>query len=111
MSRDHFISPTHWYTKHTYKTVRATKLNNIPYLKDEKARIHRLLSGFPQSYQEKIEFDEPKTLEGTIRKAKYCYYQSKHRKYPLKDWKKKDNSGFQKNGFKPSQYKNPKINA
>jgi hypothetical protein len=49
---------------------------------------------YHKSYQDKIEFDEPKTLEDTIRKAKYCYDQSKHRQEPLKDWKKKDKYGF-----------------
>jgi hypothetical protein len=45
-------------------------LRYVPYIKDEKVRIQRFLSELPQSYQGKIEFDEPKTLENTIRKAK-----------------------------------------
>jgi hypothetical protein len=73
-----------------------------------KTRIQHFLSGLPQSYQDKIEFDEPKTLEDTIRKAKCCYDQSKHKQEPSKDWKRKDKSGFQKKGFKSFPYKNPR---
>jgi hypothetical protein len=58
-----------------------------------------------------IEFDEPNTLEYTNIKAKCCYDQSKHRQEPLKDWKRRDKLGFQRKGFKPSQYKNPKKGA
>jgi hypothetical protein len=70
--------------------------------------LHRFLNGLPQSYRDRIEFDEPKTLEDTIRKAKCCYDQSKHKQEPLTDWRRKNKIGFQKKGFKPSQYKNSK---
>jgi hypothetical protein len=83
-------------------------LRYVPYLKDEKARIQCSLSGLPQSYHDRIEFENPKTPKNTIRKAKCCYDQSKHMQDPLKDWKRKDNPGFQRKRFKPSQYKNPK---
>jgi hypothetical protein len=33
----------------------------ITLLKDEKVKVKHFLSGFPQSYQEKIEFYKPKT--------------------------------------------------
>jgi hypothetical protein len=62
-------------------------LRYVPYLKDEKERIQHFLSGFPQSYQDRIEFDKPKTLEDNIRKAKWCYNESKHKHESLKDWK------------------------
>jgi hypothetical protein len=38
-------------------------LRYVPYLKDEKKRVQRFLSGLPQNYQDKIEFDKPETLE------------------------------------------------
>jgi hypothetical protein len=60
----------------------------------------------PQPYRDKIEFDEPKTLEDTIQKERYCYEQFKNKTEPHKDWKKKNNSGFKKKGFKPSRFKN-----
>jgi hypothetical protein len=46
------------------------------------SRMRRLkfkyfLSGLPSFYKDKIQFDEPKTLEEAIRKAKYLYEQNK----------------------------------
>ena len=52
-------------------------LGYVRYIKYEKVKIHRFLSGLYQSYKEIIEFYEPRTLEEEIRKAKYCYEQSK----------------------------------
>jgi hypothetical protein len=62
-----------------YPKIFLELLRYVPYLKEEKARIHCFLIGLAQSYQDRIEFDEPKTLEDIIRKAKCCYDQSKHR--------------------------------
>jgi hypothetical protein len=56
--------------------------------------VQHFLSGFPQSYQKKIEFDRPKTLEDTIRKEKCCYDQAKHKHEPSKDWEINDKSVF-----------------
>jgi hypothetical protein len=58
-----------------YANIFMELLRYVPYLKDEKERIHHFISGFPQSYQDKIEFDKPNTLEDTIRKDKclYCW--------------------------------------
>jgi hypothetical protein len=78
----------------------------VPYIKDEKVKIQRFISGLPQSFQDIIEFDEPKTLEDTIWKARYCYEQFKNKVEPHKDWKKKSNSGFKKKEFKSSRFKN-----
>jgi hypothetical protein len=38
----------------------------VPYIKDEKVNMQRFISGLPQYFRDKIEFDEPKTLEDTI---------------------------------------------
>jgi hypothetical protein len=48
-------------------------LRYVPYIKAEKEKVQRFISGLPKDYQNSIEFDEPKTLEETIRKARYCY--------------------------------------
>ena len=48
-------------------------LRYVRYIKYEKVKIQRFLSELPQSYKDRIEFYEPKTLEEAIRKAKYCY--------------------------------------
>jgi hypothetical protein len=94
-----------------YAKIFMELLRYVPYLKDEKERVQCFLSGFPQSYQDIIEFDKPKTLEDTIRKAKCCYDQSRHKPEPSKDWKRRDKSGSQKKGFRSFPYKNPKKGA
>ena len=52
-------------------------LRYVRYIKDEKVKVQHFLSVFPQSYKDKIEFYEPRTLEEVIRNAKYCYDQRK----------------------------------
>ena len=52
-------------------------LRYVRYIKDDKVKIQHFLSGLPQSYKYRIDFDEPRTLEEAIRKAKYCYDQNK----------------------------------
>jgi hypothetical protein len=47
-----------------------------------------------------IELDDPKTLEDTLSKARYCYEQFKHKVESREVWKKKGKLGFKKNGFK-----------
>jgi hypothetical protein len=54
-------------------------LRYVPYIKAEKAKAQRFISGLPKEYRNRIEFDEPKTLEDTIRKATYCHEQYGHR--------------------------------
>jgi hypothetical protein len=64
-------------------------INYVGFIKYEKVKIQRLLSGFPSFYKEKIQYDEPRTLIETIRKAKYLYEQGKARESMLKSWKDK----------------------
>jgi hypothetical protein len=45
----------------------------VPYIKDENVKMQRFISGLPRSFRDIIEFDEPKTLEETIQKERYCY--------------------------------------
>ena len=77
-------------------------LRYVGYIKYEKVKIQRFLSGLPQSYKDQIEFYEPRTLEEAIRKAKYCYEQSKRKPDYEKAWKNKMNEKFdhRKRGFK-----------
>ena len=71
-------------------------------------KIQHFLSGLPQSYKDRIEFYEPRTLEEAIRKAKYCYEQMKGKHDYQKTWKDKRNekSNQRKKGFKPSNFRN-----
>ena len=59
------------YTMEEYANKFLELLRYVKYIKDEKLKIHRFLRGLPQSYKDRIEFYEPRTLEETIRKAKY----------------------------------------
>ena len=51
----------------------------IPYIIDEKPKIQRFLSCLPTCFKDKIEFDNPKTLEEAMRKDDLCYEQGKKR--------------------------------
>ena len=46
-------------------------LRYVKYIRDDKMKMQRFLSGLPQSYKDRIEFDETRTLEDAIRKVKY----------------------------------------
>jgi hypothetical protein len=83
-------------------------LRYIPYIKEEKEKVQRFINGLPKDYQNMIEFDELRTLEDTIRKARYCYEHFGLQKEPCEGWKKKNGSGFQKKGFKSPRFKNYK---
>ena len=52
-------------------------LRYVRYIWDDKVKIQHFLSGLPQPYKDRSEFDEPRTLEEAIRKAKYCYDHNK----------------------------------
>ena len=48
-------------------------LHYVPYIKDEKLKIQQFLGCLPHNFQERIEFDMPKTLDITIEKARLFY--------------------------------------
>jgi hypothetical protein len=54
-------------------------LKYVGFIKDEKVKIQRFLSGLPSFYKEKIQYDETKTSIETIRKDKYLYEKGKGR--------------------------------
>ena len=66
-------------------------LRYVRYIKDDKVKIQHFLSDLPQSYKDRIEFYEPRTLEEAIRKAKYFYEQRKGKPDYHKAWKHKKN--------------------
>ena len=83
-------------------------LRYVKYIKDEKVKIQHFLSGFPQSYKDRIEFYELRTLEEAIRKDKYFYEKSKGKPDYHKTCKDKKNEKYdqRKKGFKPSNFRN-----
>ena len=42
-------------------------LKYVSFIKDEMVKTHRYLSGLPLFFSDKIQYDDPKTLEETIR--------------------------------------------
>jgi hypothetical protein len=54
-------------------------LKYVGFIKEEKVKGQKFFSGLPSFYKEKIQYDEPKTLNETIEKDKYLYEQGKGR--------------------------------
>jgi hypothetical protein len=44
-------------------------LRFIPYIWEDKVKLQRFLSYLPQAYQDRIEFDSPKSLSEAFKKA------------------------------------------
>eukprot|EP00253_Pinus_taeda_P011015 PITA_11015 len=57
----------------------ASLLRYVPYLKEEKAKVQRSVSSLPMYMRERIEFDNPRTMDEAIRKARIYYQQSKQK--------------------------------
>ena len=56
-----------------YTTKFLELLRYVLYLKDEKAKVQRFLSGLPLKFRDQIEYDVPWLLEEVIGKLKHCY--------------------------------------
>eukprot|EP00253_Pinus_taeda_P035991 PITA_35991 len=54
-------------------------LRYVPYIREEKAKVRRFVSSLPPYMRERIEFDNPKSMDEVIRKARICYQQSKQK--------------------------------
>jgi len=54
-------------------------LRYVPYIAEEKPKVQRFLSCLPAIYKDRIKYDDPKTLEEAMRKAKIYYEQNKNR--------------------------------
>ena len=95
------------HTMEEYANKFLELLRYVKYIKYEKVKVQHFLSGFPQSYKDRIDFYEPRTLEEAIRKAKYCYEQRKGKPDYHKAWKDNNEKFDQiKKGFKPSNFRN-----
>eukprot|EP00253_Pinus_taeda_P025149 PITA_25149 len=54
-------------------------LRYVPYIKEEKAKVQRFVSSLPSYIRERIEFDNPRTMDEAIRKARICYQKNKQK--------------------------------
>lgn len=83
-------------------------LHYVPYIKEEKAKVQRFVSSLPAYIRERIEFDDPRTMDEAIRKARICYQQNKQKGYiSNKRWNERkgniiagNNKGSRGNGSK-----------
>ena len=48
-------------------------LHYVPYIKEEKVKIQQFLGYLPPCFQDRIEFDMPKTLDTILHKSRLCY--------------------------------------
>ena len=55
-------------------------LRYVPCMIDEKPEMQRFISCFPIMFKERIEYDNPKTLEEAVRKENFCYNQNKNKR-------------------------------
>jgi hypothetical protein len=83
-------------------------LKYVSFIKDETVKIQRYLSGLPSFISEKIKYDDPKTLEETIRRDKFIYDHQKVR--PSFQRAREDNKKFKvaqrKKGANPPFFRN-----
>eukprot|EP00253_Pinus_taeda_P018132 PITA_18132 len=83
-------------------------LRYVPYIREEKAKVQRFVSSLPPYMEERIEFDNPKSMDEVIRKARLCYQQSKQKgETASRKWNEKknfktvgNNKGTRNNGNK-----------
>jgi hypothetical protein len=77
-------------------------------MKDEKVKIQRFLSGLTSFYSDKIQYDNPNTLEETIRRARHIYEQRRGSPIFQKAWndKIKCKNDQMNKSFKPPFFKN-----
>ena len=83
-------------------------LKYVGFKKDEKVKIKRFLSGLPSFYSDKIQYDNPRTLEETIRREKHLYEKRRGRSFFQKYWneKMKGKKEQRHKGFKPPFFRN-----
>jgi hypothetical protein len=83
-------------------------LKYVDFIKDEHVKIQRFLSGLPSIFSDKIQYDDPKTLDEAIRRAKCLYDQHRGRPNFHKAWedKKKGKMEQRKKGNKPPFFRN-----
>jgi hypothetical protein len=90
-------------TMDEYEKIFFQLLKYVEFIKDEKVNIKRFLSGLPSFYSDKIQYDNQKTLEETIRREKHLYVKNRGSQFFQNTWndKMKGNKEKRKKDFKP----------
>eukprot|EP00253_Pinus_taeda_P030735 PITA_30735 len=81
-------------------------LRYVPYIREEKSKVQRFVSSLPPYMRERIEFDNPKSMDEAIRKARIYYQQSKQ-KWETAGRKWNEKKGFKSIGHKKGNGKGP----
>jgi hypothetical protein len=55
-------------TLYEYEKIFFELLKYVDFIKDEKVKIQRFISGLPSFYSENMQYDNPKNLEENIRR-------------------------------------------
>ena len=76
-------------TMDEFVTKFTNLLRYVPYIREEKAKLQKFLNCLPTVYKEKIEFDNPNTMDEAVRKAILCYQQFKGKAEQGKSWMNK----------------------
>eukprot|EP00253_Pinus_taeda_P015903 PITA_15903 len=66
-------------TMDEFVTRFTSLLRYVPYIREEKEKVQRFVSSLPPYMWERIEFDNAKSMDEVIRKARICYQQSKQK--------------------------------
>jgi hypothetical protein len=61
-------------------------LKYVLFIKEEIVKIQRYLSGLPSSIGDKIQYDDPNTMEDMIRREKFLYEQQREKPTFRKSW-------------------------
>jgi hypothetical protein len=95
-------------TMDEYENIFFELLEYVAFIKDEKVKIQRFMSGLPSLYNDMIQYDNPKTLEEAIRREKNLYEQGRGRPVFQKYWNDKMKGKKEKGqkSFKPPFFKN-----
>eukprot|EP00253_Pinus_taeda_P035478 PITA_35478 len=54
-------------------------LHHVPYIQEEKAKVQRFVSSLPLIMRERIDFDNPRTMDDAIRNVRISYHQRKQK--------------------------------
>eukprot|EP00253_Pinus_taeda_P020750 PITA_20750 len=80
-------------TMDEFVTKFTSLLRYVPYIREEKAKVQRFIRSLPQAMRERIEFDNPKSMDEAIRKARICFQQNKQKGEGVgRQWMDKRNS-------------------
>eukprot|EP00253_Pinus_taeda_P023957 PITA_23957 len=72
-------------------------LRYVTYRREEKAKVQQFISSFPLFMKEQLEFDNPKTMDEVIRKARIFYLQNRPKGDINKKWNDKKGNKFVSN--------------